>query len=214
MAGWQRRFVINRTTKRAPSIAAVLAILVALGACGSDEMSLTEYVEQVNEAAAQAGERATELTEQGVLAGDITPQQVEDGLMQALATIRIPLQEAVDAMQPPEQVAAMHSLLWGWHADFITVETALAERFGATPDTEAGWTELSDSQEMVAYRAAIEDGKQVCIDFQAQLDETEERGAFEDVAWLPGELSEVVNAALGCEWFPDDPQSIYRYPLP
>lgn len=107
----------------------------------------------------------------------------------------------------------MHTLLWSWHADFIHVETTLAARVGATADTEEGWTTLSGSPEVAAYRASIAEGKQVCIDFQAQLDATEERGAFEDVPWLPSELSEVVNASLGCEWFPDDPQSVYRYPL-
>ena len=117
-------------------------------------------------------------------------------------------------IEPPEQVVELHTLLWSWHAEFIAIETALAERIGETPDTAAGWTSLSDSTEMASYRASIAEGKQVCLDFQAQLDETEARGAFEDVPWLPGELSEVVNAALGCEWFPEDPESVYLYPPP
>jgi hypothetical protein len=209
-----------RTSQRPGSLRrfslAVLILYIALGmtACGGGEISLTEYTELINDAATEAGERATQLTEEGVLGGDVSPQEVEAGIGRGLAEIRIPLQEAVDAIVPPEQVAELHALLWSWHADFIAIETTLAGRIGETPDTEAGWTALSESTEMAAYRASIAEGKQVCLDFQAQLDETEARGAFEDVPWLPNELSEVVNAALGCEWFPDDPESVYLYPPP
>jgi hypothetical protein len=189
-----------------------LCLALAIGACGGSEITLTEYVELVNEAAALAGERATQLREEGALGGGTTPQEVEAGIRKGLEVVRIPLQDAVDAIEPPEQVAELHALLWNWHADFIQMETTFAERVGATPHTEEGWKTLYDGPEAAAYRDAIAEGKQVCIDFQAQLDDTEARGAFEDVAWLPSELSEVVTAALGCEWFPDDPQTIYRYP--
>lgn len=199
--------------RRAHLVAVCLA--AAIAACGGDELSLTKYVEEINDAAAEAGERAEQLTAEGALGGGgVTPREVEAGIGRGLEELRIPLQEAVDAIEPPGQVAEMHALLWGWHAELIRVETALAERVGAAPHTEAGWTELSDSPEMIAYRASVAEGKQLCLDFQTRLDETEERRAFEDVPWMPSELSEVVSAALGCEWFPDDPQSIYRYPPP
>jgi len=192
----------------------VICLALFLTGCGGGEMSLTEYVDVINAAAAKASDRATQLTAQGVLAEDLTPPEVQAGLHRALEEIRIPLQGTVDDVEPPEEVAHLHSLLWSWHAEFIRTETALAAQFGVTPDTEEGWTTLSDSPEMAAYRASIAEGKQVCIDFQAQLDATAERGVFEDVPWLPSELSEVVTAALGCEAFPEDPSSIYRYPPP
>ena len=67
---------------------------------------------------------------------------------------------------------------------------------------------------MVAYRESVAAGKQVCVDFQRELDDTAIRDEFKDVPWLPGELKEVVVAALGCQWFPDDPTTIYQYPPP
>jgi hypothetical protein len=201
-----------RSRRPVQHAAVTLCLTLAVTACGSDEISLTEYVDLVNDAAAQAGDTAEQLTEQGVLTEDLTPQDLEAGIERGIEEIRIPLQESADAVDPPEQVAELHTLMWSWHADLIRVETTLAQRVGATPDTEAGWTALSDSPEVAAYRASITEGKQVCIDFQAQLDDTEARGGFEGVAWLPSELSEVVKAALGCEWFPEDPQDIYRYP--
>lgn len=200
--------------RRARHSAATLCLVLAVAACGGNEISLTEYVESINDAAAVAGARADDITAQGILTEDSTPQEIEAGLERVLEEVRIPLQQSVDAIDPPEQVAELHNLLWSWHADFIEIETTLAARMGATPDTEEGWTMLSDSPEVVAYRASLAEGKQVCTDFQAQLDATEERGAFEGTPWLPSELSEVVNAALGCEAFPEDPQSVYRYPPP
>lgn len=67
---------------------------------------------------------------------------------------------------------------------------------------------------MEAYRRAIGEGKQACTDFQTKLDATEERGVFTDTPWIPEELQEVVSAALGCEWFPEHPDDVYRYPPP
>ena len=200
--------------RRGRHAAAALVLAFVITACGGSELSLTDYVETINESVALANARAADITAQGVLAADLTPQQIEVGLRRVLEELRIPLQESVDAIDPPEQVAELHTLLWNWHADFIRVESTLAGRMGATPDTEEGWTELSNSPEVAAYRAALAEGKQVCIDFQAQLDATEERGVFKDVPWVPSELSEVVNASLGCDNFPDDPQSVYRYPPP
>lgn len=196
------------------STIAALALALALSACGGGEITLTEYVDLINAAAEEAGQRALQLTSEGVLGDDVNPQQLQAGLERGLEEIRIPLQESVDAIDPPEQVAELHSLLWTWHADFIAIETLLAERVGETPDTAEGWTALSDSPEMAAYRASVAEGKEVCVDFQARLDATAARGDFEDVAWLPNELSEVVAAALGCNWFPDDPETIYLYPPP
>ena len=170
------------------TLVALLCMALVLASCGGRDLTLTEYVSEINEAAERAGQTAARLTSEGVLGGDVSPQQLQTGLRTGLREIRIPLQETVDGIEPPDQVADLHELLWSWHADFIEIEQALAERVGTTADTEEGWTALSDSQEMVRYRNSVAEGKQVCIDFQADLDATEERGAFEDAPWIPGEL--------------------------
>ena len=129
-----------------------------------------------------------------------------------MSNIRIEVDEAVDQIEPPEQISDIHNLIFDWHEEFITIEEALAVRAGTTPHTAAGWTELSDSPEMAAYRQAIAEGKQVCIDFQSRLDATEERGVFTETPWIPGEMKEVVERVLGCGWFPENPEDVYRYP--
>lgn len=196
------------------TVTGLLCTAVILASCGGGETTLTEYVSQVNEAAERAGETAAELISEGVLGAEVTPGQLQAGIERGLQEIRIPLQESVDAIDPPDQVAALHERLWSWHAGFIDIEQALAERVGETTDTAEGWSALSNSPEMVSYRSSVAEGKQLCVGFQADLDATEQRGAFEDAPWIPGQLKEVVTAALGCNWFPDDPESIYLYPPP
>ncbi|NNJ48698.1 MAG: hypothetical protein HKP18_12800, partial [Acidimicrobiia bacterium] len=80
--------------------------------------------------------------------------------------------------------------------------------------TAASWEELSESAEMAAYRDALEADNQVCAEFQATLDATADRGAFVDVPWMPSELSEIVDYALGCGGQPSNPQDAYRPPAP
>ena len=69
-----------------------------------------------------------------------------------------------------------------------------------------------ESAEVEDYRNALVEGKQVCIDFQSQLDATADRGQFADTPWIPTELSEVVEARLGCELFPENPEDVFRLP--
>lgn len=189
-----------------------LSLTLLLCGCGGDEMSLTDYVARVNAIAERAGQRGAELIAEGAQVEDFTPQHLQAGLERGLREIRIPLQAEADAIEPPEQVAELHRLMWGWHARFIPIEEALAARAATAADTAADWEALSDSPEMAAYRAAIAAGKQVCSDFQAKLDATADRGTFAATPWIPGEMKEVVEAVLGCAWFPEDPEDVYRYP--
>jgi hypothetical protein len=191
-----------------------LCVTLLLWSCSGGEPSLTEYVERMNDLAGQASQRAEELFTDAAEVTDFTPQILAAGLERGLREIRIPLQEGVDAIEPPEQVADLHHRLWDWHAGFIAIEEALAARAATAEDSESGWERLSESPEMGAYRAAIAEGKQLCIDFQVELDATSERGDFADMPWIPGEMKEVVAAALGCEWFPERPEDVYRYPPP
>lgn len=197
--------------QRPPLLAFFLAVL--LFGCGGSEMSLSEYVERVNAIEQRASQQGELLLAQVDGADDLTPQDVQAGL-EAARIIRMEVKEAGDSIEPPEPVADFHHLIFDWHTRFIAVEEALAIRAGAASDTAAGWEDLSESAQMAAYRLAIAEGKTVCVEFQAQLDATAQLGAFADVPWLPSELSEVGQAVLGCAWFPENPQDVYRYPPP
>jgi hypothetical protein len=194
---------------------ALLALCLALllCGCGGGEMSLTEYTQRINAAEIRANEQGKELAAEAEDVVDFTPQDLQAILEQA-RVIRIEVKEATDDIDPPEQVADIHNLVFDWHTEFIAIEEALAARAGTAPHSDDGWTTLSDSAEMAAYRDAIAEGKQVCVDFQSRLDATAERGVFADTPWIPGEMKEVVKRVLGCGWFPENPEDVYRYPPP
>lgn len=197
--------------KRSTPILVGLAMLLV--GCGGGEMSLTEYVDRINAIEEEASSQADALVAQAEEIADFTPQDLQAGLEQGGA-IRIEIKQATDDMEPPAQIADVHHLIFDWHTKFISAEQALAARAGTAQDTAEDWEALSQSPEMAAYRAAIAEGKQVCHDFQARLDATAERGAFAEMSWIPGEMKEVVEAVLGCDWFPENPQDVYRYPRP
>lgn len=189
----------------------MLCLGLMIGSCSSSEMSLTEYVDQINAVSDRASRRAEDLIASGQPADDLTPQNVQATLV-AAREIRIEIKESTDGIEPPVQIAELHNLIFDWHTEFISVEETLAQRLGQAADTASDWEKLSASPQMVAYRSSIIEGKEICDGFQARLDATADRGVFVDTPWIPAELQEVVEAVLGCSWFPEDPEALYRFP--
>ncbi len=189
-------------------------LVLTVSGCGGGEVSLTEYVDQLNAINRRGLEQYLELlaSPQGdVLVAaeaaqitDFTPQDLQVGL-EGVIEIAVEVKEAADAIEPPEQVADLHHRLFD--DKFTFFEEALAARAG----TAANWEELSESPEMEAFRAAIAEDKQACIDFQAELDATADRGVFADNPWFPAEMKEIVRAVLNCEFVPEIPEDLYRY---
>jgi hypothetical protein len=83
----------------------------------------------------------------------------------------------------------------------------VASRAGTTVD----WNELSETLEMAAYRTTIAEDKQDRADSQAELNAIgERREAFADNPWIPTELRETFEVALGCDGYPAHPEDVYR----
>ncbi len=191
-----------------------ICLVLMISGCGGGELSLTEYVDQLNATGSRALQQFEALlaSPQGEVLvaepaqiNDFTPQDLAAALERAIE-IAVELKEAADAIEPPEQVADLHHRMF--HDKYTFYEEALADR----ARTAANWEELSESPEMKDYRAAIAKDKQACIDFQNELDATEARGAFADTPWIPAELKEIVDAVLGCAIFPENPEDLFRYP--
>lgn len=194
-------------------------MVFAVVACAGDEMSLAEYVEHIDaifdRGIAQYEEIVASpqgmvlivgqgshlgLADQGAELTDFTPHDLHVALVR-VAEIQAEALGAAAAIDPPEQIAGLHDL---YFRELPIAE--LATRAG----TAADWDELSESPEMAAYRDALAADNEACADFQAELDDTAERGVFADTPWIPGELKESVNYALGCDSLPDNPQDAYR----
>jgi hypothetical protein len=182
-----------------------LGVGLLLSACGGSGLSLTEYVDRLNAAGDRLNPRAEALISE--LERSTSPKEV-GATMERMAALRIESVESTEALDPPEQIANLHDLFLSWEKRLLPIEEALAVRAG----TVAGWEEFFDTDEVAAYRAALVEGKQVCIEFQTMLDATAERGVFADTPWLPSALSEVVEARLGCDLFPENPEYVFRPP--
>jgi len=184
-------------------VMAGLGVGLFLFGCSGGGLSLTEYVDRLN----AIGDRTIPQTDALIaeLERSTTPRDVKV-TMERMVALRIESVEATEALDPPEQIADLHQFSLGWEARLLPIEEALAARAG----TVAGWEEFSQSAEMAAYRAALVEGKQGCIEFQTRLDATAVRGVFDDTPWIPGELKEVVEARLGCGLFPENPEDLFR----
>jgi hypothetical protein len=168
-------------------------------------MSLSEYVDEMNTIGARSAQQSEVVFAEAEQIA--TPSDVR-AMMERFQPIRIEVLEGLERLDPPELVADLHRLISDWMAKIILAEEALAAR----ASTVAGWEDFSQSSEMAAYRAALAEGKTVCADFQAELDATAVRGVFADTPWIPSELKEVVDAALGCETFPENPEAVFGQP--
>ena len=188
-------------------VVAVLAVGVLLAGCGGGDLTLTEYVDRLNEVNGRTVPRADALISDLELS--TTPAEAA-AAMEQMALLRAEAVEETEELEPPDQVADLHRLLLDWETELIPIEEAFAARARAV----AGWVELVESDEVAAYRVALVEGKRVCTEFQDELDATAERGQFADTPWIPAELSEVVEARLGCELFPENPEDVFRLPDP
>ena len=142
------------------------------------------------------------LDDGGMELTDFTPQELAVALEQ-VADIQDEALEAAAAIDPPDQFEDLHALYFRE----LPIH-ALAARAGTATD----WDDLSESAEMAAYREALAADNEVCAEFQATLDATADRGTFEDVPWMPRQLSEIVEYALGCSSLPQNPEDAYRPP--
>lgn len=192
--------------KSVRNVMAGLVVGLFLIGCSGGGLSLTEYVELQNATGDRLNPRAEALIAE--LERSTTPRDVS-ATMERMAALRVESIEATEALDPPEQIADLHQLLVGWEARLLPIEEGMAARAGAV----AGWEEFFQSTELADYRAALVEGKQVCVEFQTTLDATATRGVFDDTPWIPGELKEVVEARLGCGLFPDNPEDVFR-PIP
>ncbi len=183
-----------------------LGVGLLLSGCGGGDLTLTEYVDRLNAINDRTAPQADALISE--LEQATTPAEA-GATVERMMALRIESVEATEALEPPEVIADLHELTLSWEKRLLPIE----ESFAARAEAVSGWEEFFESAEVEAYRAALVEGKQVCAEFQAKLDATAERGAFADAPWLPPALKEVVEARLGCELFPDDPENVFR-PLP
>lgn len=178
---------------------------------------MTDYTERVSVIVEHASEQygALVTSPQGAVliaeseqVRDFAPQDLEAAL-ERVREIEAEVEESMAAVDPPDQIAEIHRLFFDFDDGFISAQEALAIRAGAAVD----WDELSESPEMIAYRTALAQDKQKCVNFRAQLNAiSEQRGDLAETPWIPADLKEVFAVFLGCDGYPEHPDDLYRPP--
>ena len=199
-------------------VTSIVCVALLTSGCGGGELSLPEYVEELNAIVDRARQQyealiatpqGAVLVAEGAQLANFTPQDLQAAFEQ-LKTVELEVQEATEAMEPPEQIADLHKFFFDFDDDsFVSAQDVLAARAA----TAADWEELSATPEMAAYRTALAADKETCNDFEAELDATEQRGVFDETPWIPGELKELVALVIGCAGYPENPDDVYR-PVP
>ena len=179
---------------RRPTLAGLCIVLaVAVAACGGAQLSLPDYVDELNAVIADGSEQIEPLYAELLSTGEPTLEDMRSILHREVA-IRVEIQEEFAKLEAPDQIAELHNALVKWHGQMIDAQEVL----GSRADSATTWSEFEQSEEFRDFDAVMEEGLAGCLEFQAQLDATEARGVFSDTPWIPGELKEVVDAALGC----------------
>lgn len=171
-----------------------ICLALTVSGCGGDDMSLTEYVDGLNALVSEATEQ---LEAESAQFGQIPTPSKEDAtaLLNRHVVIRTEIQEDLEALDPPEQIADLHTLFVEGHAAVLAATELLPGRVETATSPE----EFEQSAELEAYQAAEAETIRICRDVQAQLDATAGRGIFSDTPWIPGEMKETVDAALDCD---------------
>jgi hypothetical protein len=194
------RIIMRPTIYVVRNLSAGLLLAAALVvSCGQDGPSLSDYVESLNAMDAQFSARgeaiwATYLEKPASTIDDLR------ALMDANVALRIDVDDALDAIDAPEHIADMHADWVVWHSRLLDAERAQTARAATAASVE----EFLESEELRAWVAVLEQGSMLCAEVEARLNATEAREVFADTPWMPGDLTEVVHAAIGCQNFPED----------
>ncbi len=174
------------------NVLVVGCLAVMLGSCGGGGVSLTEYSERLQSLASDMAEEFEELDER-MTTGTPTVADAQDVLSRAVA-VRTDFHEGLVALGPPEELADLHTDLVDVHARILAAQQAWASR----AETATSLDELEQSTEAAGYQALTAESVAICHEFQSRLDATADRAAFIDVPWIPSEMKEVIDVALGC----------------
>lgn len=174
---------------------AALVLAVTAAACGSGELSLTEYADEVEILVAEMEASFIEIDTEWM---SQTPsvaraQEYWDDRLQ----IRYDFLESVESLHPPEAVIGMHEDSIAVFTTITDADVALRARVDRYETIDDHW-QWVDTPEGQAAEAALVDVYEFCRDSQEEFDATKQREQLDDTPWLPSEMKEVVRVAFGC----------------
>ena len=190
---------------RAHSFLVGLTLMLLLTACGDSELAMSEYGDRLNEIVNTYGAEAEAAWVEFTTVSDPVLEDLRTLFDHDVAT-RLKIEEAIQNLDPPGEIADLHGSLVEWLVVLTDAEEELLDRIA----TVGSLDEFLDSPEYRAFEEALIGGADVCDELQSELDATAERGVFADTPWMPGDLKDVVDAVIGCETIPDDLDPTFR----
>ena len=168
--------------------------MLGVAACGDDDLSLSEYANQVEAEMAVMNTTIDELDD-----AMRNAQSVEEA--QQLWRRRIEARERfvgfLAAVDPPASAAELHATAQDIVTRLTEAEAAMAERAeDYTSVTELG--RIWNSAEGRAARDVDQEAIELCRAAQAKFDGTADRETLQQVAWITDEMKEVVDVVFGC----------------
>jgi len=172
-----------------------LTLALSLGACGSGELSLTEYASEVETLVAEMEASFIEIDTEWMSEPPSVDRAREywDERLQ----IRYDFLESVESLHPPEAIVTMHEDSIAVFNTITDADIALRSRVDQYETIDSHW-QWVDTPEGQAAEAALADVFAFCRESQAEFDETRERDQLDDTPWIPSEMKEVVRVAFGC----------------
>lgn len=173
---------------------ALLVLLVA--ACGSDQLSLSEYNKQ--------GMVIVTAMEERIYALDAeweshTPTvEGARSYWDRRVKARVDAIEGLETLKAPDELADLLGAGLGLFIELTDAEKALAVRvasFETATEPHQWW----DTAEGKAVLALDEEVNAYCRIVQARYDETIDRIILSDVPWMPSDMKEIVQVDIGCE---------------
>jgi hypothetical protein len=111
--------------------------------------------------------------------------------------IRTEFLEAVEDLNPPEEIAGMHAESIDIFTRITAADEALAARTAEFETVTDHW-QWVDTEEGQAADAILAEVYDFCRASQAEFDATGEREVLEDIPWIPSEMTQAVSVAFGC----------------
>ncbi len=172
-----------------------VSLAVALVACGGGTLTVSEYAAEAESLVASM--------EEGFASLDRQWESEEPSLDGARSyweqrlIVRRDFLDGVEALNPPGAIEAQHAAAVDVFNRMTTADEALAAAVQKYDTVTEHW-QWVDTPEGRAADALLEEVFAFCRASQAEYDATRDRSAFEDVPWIPSEMSEVVSVAFGC----------------
>ena len=170
-------------------------LVLTMAGCGDDAPTVSEYAAEVEQLVAGMEVSFKAIDEEW----ESQPPSIDRAreYWDSRLRIRYDFLESITALRVPESVAEMHQSSLDVFSRITAADVALQERVASLDSITEHW-QWTDTPEGRAADAVLEEVFGFCRASQDEFDATKERALFDDAAWLPAEMREVVRVAFGC----------------